>query len=68
MVSLKKMDKDKTYTKRRVIAGSIEPCVHNLGTERFVEWLEDLEVKYVAIKLGPAHPIQIPAPISVWIP
>ena len=46
------MDKDKKYKKRRAIAGSIEPCVHNLGTERFVEWLEDLGLKYVAIKLG----------------
>jgi uncharacterized protein (TIGR01319 family) len=48
------MDNNKKFKKRRAIAGSIEPCVHNLGTERFVEWLEDLRLKYVAIKLGPA--------------
>lgn len=40
--------------KRRVLAGSMEPCVHTLGTERFAEWLEDLNLNYVAIELGPA--------------
>ncbi|HAF71086.1 MAG: Uncharacterized protein XD60_1294 [Acetothermia bacterium 64_32] len=40
--------------KRRVMAGSIDPCVHTLGTEKFAEWMESLGLKYVAIKLGPA--------------
>ncbi|MCK4682377.1 hypothetical protein KAT59_05090, partial [Candidatus Bipolaricaulota bacterium] len=40
--------------KRRVLAGSMDPCVHTLGTEKFAEWLEDLGVSYVAVKLGPA--------------
>lgn len=40
--------------KRRVLAGSMEPCVHTLGTEKFAEWLENLGVSYVAVKLGPA--------------
>ena len=48
------MEKDKKFKKRRVLSGSIEPCVHTLGTERFAEWLEDLGLKYVSIKLGPA--------------
>lgn len=48
------MQEEKLPRKRRALAGSLEPCVHNLGTERFVEWLEDLGLKYVAIKLGPA--------------
>ncbi|MCK4418143.1 MAG: hypothetical protein KAV99_08240, partial [Candidatus Latescibacteria bacterium] len=48
------MQEEKISRKRRALAGSIEPCVHNLGTERFVEWLEDLGLKYTAIKLGPA--------------
>lgn len=48
------MPEEKKSRKRRAFAGSIEPCVHNLGTERFVEWLEDLGLKYAAIKLGPA--------------
>jgi len=40
--------------KRRVLAGSMDPCVHTLGTEKFAEWLEDLGINYVAVKLGPA--------------
>lgn len=48
------MEKDKEFKKRRVLCGSMEPCVHTLGTERFAEWLEDLGLKYVSIKLGPA--------------
>ena len=40
--------------RRRVLAGSMDPCVHTLGTEKFAEWMEELGVAYVAIKLGPA--------------
>ncbi len=45
---------DQIRKKRRVLAGSMDPCVHTLGTEKFAEWLEDLGVNYIAIKLGPA--------------
>ena len=48
------MDHAKSRPKRRAFAGAIEPCVHNLGTERFVEWLDDLGLEYAPIKLGPA--------------
>ena len=48
------MGEEKKFKKRRILSGSIEPCVHTLGTERFAEWLEDLGLKYVAVKLGPA--------------
>ena len=40
------------------MAGSLEPCVHTLGTEKFAEWMEDLGVRYVAVKLGPAVTIE----------
>jgi len=50
---LTKQPKEKRR-KRRVLAGSMDPCVHTLGTEKFAEWLEDLGVRYVAVKLGPA--------------
>ena len=43
--------------KNRVLAGSIGDCVHSLGVETFAEWMED-KGKGVAIKLGPAVPIQ----------
>ena len=48
------MSAEKNRRKRRAFAGAIEPCVHNLGTERFVEWIEDIGLEYVAVKLGPA--------------
>jgi len=44
--------------KRRVMAGSIGDCVHSLGVETFAEWMEDRGEGYMAIKLGPAVPIQ----------
>jgi uncharacterized protein (TIGR01319 family) len=43
--------------KRRVMVGAIGKCVHNLGVETFADWMEDLEVGYVSVKLGPAVPI-----------
>ncbi|MFZ7102516.1 MAG: glutamate mutase L [Peptococcaceae bacterium] len=42
----------------RVLAGSIGDCVHSLGVETFAEWMEDRGAGFVAIKLGPAVPIQ----------
>jgi len=48
------LKEEEKFKKRRVLSGSVDPCVHTLGTERFAEWLEDLGLKYVAIKLGPA--------------
>jgi hypothetical protein len=44
--------------KRRVMAGSIGDCVHSLGVETFAEWMEDRGEGYMALKLGPAVPIQ----------
>lgn len=44
--------------KRRVMVGSIGDCVHSLGVETFAEWMEDKEIGYYAVKLGPAVPIQ----------
>ncbi len=44
--------------KRRVMVGAIGKCVHNLGVENFAEWMEDQGLGYVAVKLGPAVPIQ----------
>ena len=43
--------------KRRVLAGSVGECVHSLGVETFSEWMEDQDLGYVAVKLGPAVPI-----------
>lgn len=43
--------------KRRVMVGAIGKCVHNLGVEGFADWLQDLELGYVSVKLGPAVPI-----------
>jgi uncharacterized protein (TIGR01319 family) len=43
--------------KRRVMVGAIGKCVHNLGVEGFADWLQDLALGYVAVKLGPAVPI-----------
>ena len=44
--------------KRRVMAGSIGDCVHSLGVETFAEWMEDRGEGFMAVKLGPAVPIQ----------
>jgi len=44
--------------KRRVLAGSIGDCVHSLGVETFAEWMEDRGEGYMAVKLGPAVPIE----------
>ncbi len=43
--------------KRRVMVGAIGACVHNLGVEGFADWMEDKEIGYVSVKLGPAVPI-----------
>ncbi|MEW6400988.1 MAG: glutamate mutase L [Chloroflexota bacterium] len=43
--------------KRRVIVGAIGKCVHNLGVENFADWMQDMALGYVSIKLGPAVPI-----------
>ena len=43
--------------RRRVMVGAIGKCVHNLGVEGFADWLQDLELDYVSVKLGPAVPI-----------
>jgi uncharacterized protein (TIGR01319 family) len=48
-----------TLTKRRrVLAGSIGDCVHSLGVEGFAEWMEDRGEGFMAVKLGPAVPIE----------
>jgi uncharacterized protein (TIGR01319 family) len=44
--------------KRRVMVGAIGDCVHSLGVETFAEWMEDHGLGYMALKLGPAVPIQ----------
>ncbi|HEX6305925.1 MAG TPA: glutamate mutase L [Anaerolineales bacterium] len=54
-------DKEKpaeSLRKRRVMVGAIGKCVHNLGVENFADWMEDLDIGYVSVKLGPAVPIQ----------
>ena len=43
--------------KRRVMVGAIGACVHNLGVEGFADWMEDKELGYASVKLGPAVPI-----------
>ncbi len=43
--------------KRRVMVGAIGACVHNLGVEGFADWMEDKDIGYVSVKLGPAVPI-----------
>ncbi len=43
--------------KRRVMVGAIGKCVHNLGVENFSDWMLDRDEGYVAVKLGPAVPI-----------
>jgi uncharacterized protein (TIGR01319 family) len=56
-----KMDNKQTETgtkKRRVLAGSIGDCVHSLGVESFAEWMEDRGEGFMAVKLGPAVPIE----------
>ena len=48
----------KSASKRRVMVGAIGKCVHNLGVENFADWMEDLGIGYMTVKLGPAVPIQ----------
>ena len=48
---------DSAPAKRRVMVGAIGKCVHNLGVEGFADWLQDLGLGYVSVKLGPAVPI-----------
>jgi uncharacterized protein (TIGR01319 family) len=48
---------EKPNIKRRVMVGAIGKCVHNLGVETFADWMEDLGLDYVSVKLGPAVPI-----------
>ncbi|MFU8772338.1 MAG: hypothetical protein ACNA8H_07945, partial [Anaerolineales bacterium] len=43
--------------KRRVMVGAIGKCVHNLGVETFADWMENQDLGYVTVKLGPAVPI-----------
>lgn len=43
--------------KRRVMVGAIGACVHNLGVEGFADWMEDQDLGYISVKLGPAVPI-----------
>jgi uncharacterized protein (TIGR01319 family) len=50
--------KEITEVKKRVLVGSIGDCVHSLGVETFAEWMEDKNIGYIAVKLGPAVPIQ----------
>jgi uncharacterized protein (TIGR01319 family) len=51
-------DKETGSKKRRVLAGSIGDCVHSLGVESFAEWMEDRGEGFLAVKLGPAVPIE----------
>lgn len=44
--------------KRRVMVGAIGKCVHNLGVENFADWMQDRGEGFVAVKLGPAVPIE----------
>jgi uncharacterized protein (TIGR01319 family) len=45
-------------TIRRVMVGAIGKCVHNLGVEGFADWMEELNLGYESVKLGPAVPIR----------
>ncbi len=51
-------DTETPTKKRRVLAGSIGDCVHSLGVETFAEWMEDRGEGHMAVKLGPAVPIE----------
>lgn len=53
-----KKKNNQTKQKRRVMVGAIGKCVHNLGVENFADWMHDLGLGYVTVKLGPAVPIQ----------
>ena len=57
MSSQKAKDFPSESFKRRVMVGAIGACVHNLGVEGFADWMEDLSIGYVSVKLGPAVPI-----------
>lgn len=39
------------------MVGAIGKCVHNLGVENFSDWMQDRNEGFVAVKLGPAVPI-----------
>ncbi|NOX61706.1 MAG: hypothetical protein GXP42_07145, partial [Chloroflexi bacterium] len=47
-----------TTRKRRVMVGAIGKCVHNLGVENFADWMQDRGEGFVAVKLGPAVPVE----------
>lgn len=49
---------DQPERKRRVMVGAIGKCVHNLGVENFADWMQDRGEGFVAVKLGPAVPIE----------
>ncbi len=51
-------ESNESKTKRRVMVGAIGKCVHNLGVENFADWMENQDIGYVSVKLGPAVPIQ----------
>jgi len=51
------MDSTETRKKRRVMVGAIGKCVHNLGVENFADWMQDMGLGYISVKLGPAVPI-----------
>ena len=51
-------ESDRVGKKRRVMVGAIGKCVHNLGVENFSDWMQDRDEGYVAVKLGPAVPIE----------
>lgn len=50
-------DDEQPQRKRRVMVGAIGKCVHNLGVENFSDWMQDRNEGFVAVKLGPAVPI-----------
>jgi uncharacterized protein (TIGR01319 family) len=56
-MSLKAKDFPDEKPKRRVMVGAIGADVHNLGVEGFADWMEDQDLGYVSVKLGPAVPI-----------
>ena len=40
-----------------MMVGAIGKDVHNLGVEGFADWMQDLKLGYISVKLGPAVPI-----------
>lgn len=51
-------DLEQPLKKRRVMVGAIGKCVHNLGVETFADWMEEQDLGYISVKLGPAVPVQ----------